>query len=334
MGDSFRAIVIEDVEGKQKAALRDLTLADLPDHDVLVDVAWSTLNYKDGMAVSGKRIARSLPMVGGIDLAGTVAESRSPDWKPGDKVLVNGYGLSERHWGGYAQRQRLKAEWLVPLPSAFDMQQAMAIGTAGYTAMLSVMALEDAGLTRDAAGDREILVTGAAGGVGSVAVALLATLGYRVTAATGRPETHDYLRGLGASGFVAREDLAGDAKPLEGERWAAVVDSVGSKTLASALAQTAYGGAVAACGLAGGVDLPTTVMPFILRGVKLLGIDSVMAPMALRRRAWDRLAKDLDKDKLAAIGAEVAPLTAVPDLAGKILKGQVRGRVVIDVNAT
>ncbi|MEQ8500964.1 MAG: zinc-binding dehydrogenase [Sneathiellaceae bacterium] len=222
----------------------------------------------------------------------------------------------------------------MPLPSAFDMQQAMAIGTAGYTAMLSVMALEDAGLTRDAAGDREILVTGAAGGVGSVAVALLATLGYRVTAATGRPETHDYLRGLGASGFVAREDLAGDAKPLEGERWAAVVDSVGSKTLASALAQTAYGGAVAACGLAGGVDLPTTVMPFILRGVKLLGIDSVMAPMALRRRAWDRLAKDLDKDKLAAIGAEVAPLTAVPDLAGKILKGQVRGRVVIDVNAT
>lgn len=333
MGDSFRAIVIEDVEGRQKAALRELTLADLPDHDVLVDVAWSTLNYKDGLAVSGKRIARSLPMVGGIDLAGTVAESRHPDWQPGDKVLVNGYGLSERHWGGYAQRQRLKAEWLVPLPEAFDMQQAMAIGTAGYTAMLSVMALEDAGLSPAAAGEREVLVTGAAGGVGSVAVALLAGLGYRVVAATGRPETQDYLRDLGAVSFVAREDLAGEAKPLEKERWAAAVDSVGSTTLASVLAQTAYGGAVAACGMAGGIDLPATVMPFILRGVKLLGIDSVMAPMALRRRAWDRLARDLDKAKLAAIGAEVAPLTAVPDLAAKILKGQVRGRVVIDVNA-
>ncbi|MFC3227811.1 MDR family oxidoreductase [Marinibaculum pumilum] len=334
MGDSFRAIVIEDVEGKQKAALKDLTLADLPDHDVLVDIAYSTLNYKDGLAVSGKRIARSVPMVGGIDLAGTVAESRSADWKPGDKVIVNGYGLSERHWGGYAQRQRLKPEWLVPLPAAFDMRQAMAIGTAGYTAMLAVMALEDAGLTPEAAGDREVLVTGAAGGVGSVAIAVLSKLGYKVAAATGRPETHDYLGGLGATSFVAREELAEDAKPLEGERWAGAVDSVGSRTLAKVLAQTAYGGAVAACGLAGGADLPTTVMPFILRGVKLLGIDSVMAPQALRRRAWERLGKDLSTEKLAAIGSETAPLTAVPELAGKILKGQVRGRVVIDVNAS
>lgn len=330
MGDGFRAIVIEDVDGRQKAAMKELVLADLPDHDVLVDIAYSTLNYKDGLAVMGRKIARSVPMVGGIDLAGTVAESRHPDWKPGDKVLVNGFGLSERHWGGYAQRQRLKAEWLVPLPDAFDFRQAMAIGTAGYTAMLSVMALEEAGL---APGEREVLVTGAAGGVGSVAIALLAKLGHRVTAATGRPETHDYLKGLGATGFVAREELAEDAKPLEAERWAGAVDSVGSKTLARVLAQTAYGGAVAACGLAGGADLPTTVMPFILRGVKLLGIDSVMAPQALRRRAWDRLAQDLPADRLAEIGAEVAPLSAVPELAARILKGEVRGRIVIDVNA-
>lgn len=333
MSESFRAIVIEDVDGKQKAALKELTLADLPDHEVLVDIAYSTLNYKDGLAVMGRRIARSLPMVAGIDLAGTVAESRHPDWKPGDRVLVNGYGLSERHWGGYAQRQRLKAEWLVPLPDAFDLKEAMAIGTAGYTAMLCVMALEDAGITPEAAGGREVLVTGAAGGVGSVAVALLAKLGYRVTAATGRPETHDYLKALGATGFVAREELATEARPLESERWAGAVDSVGSSTLAKVLAQTAYGGAVAACGLAGGSDLPTTVVPFILRSVKLLGVDSVMAPMPLRRRAWDRLARDLDKEKLAAIGAETAPLSAVPELAAKILQGQVRGRVVIDVNA-
>ncbi|WP_341702354.1 MDR family oxidoreductase [Ferrovibrio sp.] len=330
MSDSFRAVVIEEVEGKPKATFRQLKLSDLPDHDVLVEVACSTLNYKDGLALTGGRIARRLPMVAGIDAAGTVIESASPDFKPGDRVIVNGYGLSETQWGAYAKYARLKSDWLVPLPGAFTMQQAMAIGTAGYTAMLCVMALEDAGLVPDK--DAEVLVTGAAGGVGSVAIALLARKGYRVIAATGRPETHDYLKNLGAAGFVAREELSQKGPPMAKERWAAAVDSVGSQTLATVLSQTRYGGWVAACGLAGGIDLPASVFPFILRNVSLLGVDSVMAPMHRRRRAWQQLAKDLPLDKLDAM-TEVHPLSAIFELAPKIIAGQVRGRAVIDINA-
>jgi putative YhdH/YhfP family quinone oxidoreductase len=329
MTSTFRALMIEDAEGKPKAAFREIGLADLPDHEVLVEVAYSTLNYKDGLAVSGKgRIARKLPMVAGIDLAGTVVESRSDAWTPGDKVLVNGWGLSETQWGGFTRLQRLKPEWLTRLPEAFSMEEAMAIGTAGYTAALCVDALERWGKIEPGAG--EVLVTGAAGGVGSTSVALLAARGYRVTAATGRPDTHDYLGSLGATGFVDRKELAEKGAPLQKERWVGAVDSVGSTTLANVLSQTAYGGAVAACGLAAGPDLPGTVLPHILRGVALLGVDSVMAPAVLREAAWARLARDLDRGKLAAM-SRVEPLSAVPDLATKILDGQIRGRVVIDV---
>jgi acrylyl-CoA reductase (NADPH) len=330
MSDSFNAIVAEDVGGKTKAALKQLSLKDLPDNDVLVDVAYSTLNYKDGLAVSGRgKIARKLPMVCGIDLAGTVRESRSPDWHPGDKVIVNGWGLSEAHWGGYSQKQRVKSEWLVRLPSAFSLQQAMAIGTAGYTAMLCVMALEQAGVMP---GAREVVVTGAAGGVGSVAIAVLAKLGYAVVASTGRAATHDYLRSLGATGFVDRASLAEKGAPLQKERWAGGVDSVGSQTLATVLAQTAYGGSIAACGLAGGADLPGSVLPFILRNVSLFGVDSVMAPRTRREAAWARLARDLPIEKLAAMST-VEPMSNLPALAESILKGETRGRVIIDVNA-
>lgn len=327
----FNAVVIEDVEGKAKVGLKQLSLADLPDNDVLVEVAYSTVNYKDGLALAGNRnkIARKLPMVGGIDLAGTVLESKNPAWKPGDKVLVNGYGLSEAHWGGYSQKQRVKSEWLVRLPDAFTPKQAMAIGTAGYTAMLCVLALEDYGIRP---GGKEVLVTGAAGGVGSVAIALLAKLGHKVVASTGRAETHDYLKGLGAAECIDRAALSEKGAPMQKERWGAAVDSVGSQTLASVLAQTAYGGAVAACGLAGGMDLPGSVFPFILRNVALLGVDSVNAPMDKRIRAWSRLATDLDKGKLDAM-TEVVAMSKVVDLAPKILAGQVRGRVVVDVNA-
>jgi putative YhdH/YhfP family quinone oxidoreductase len=299
---------------------------------VLVEVAYSTLNYKDGLAVAGNRnkVARKLPMVPGIDLAGTVVESRSPAWKPGDAVVVNGFGLSETQWGGYTRYQRVKAEWLLRLPDAFTLEQAMAIGTAGYTAALCVEALERWGRIRK--GEGEVLVTGAAGGVGSVAVALLAKAGYAVTAATGRPETHDYLRGLGATDFVDRSSLQ-DAKgaPLQKERWSGAVDSVGSTTLVNVLAQTVYGGAVAACGLAGGMDLNGTVLPHILRGVALLGVESSLAPMPLREATWQRLARDLDRDKLAAMTV-VEPMSRLPDLAQEILAGRTRGRVVIDVS--
>jgi len=329
MSDSFRAVLIEDVDGKPKAAFRQLRLSDLPDHDVLVEIAYSTLNYKDGLALTGGRIARKLPMVAGIDLAGTVVESANPEFRPGDRVVVNGYGLSETQWGGYSKFQRLKSEWLVHLPEAFSMQEAMAIGTAGYTAMLCVMALEDAGLAPDAG---EVLVTGAAGGVGSVAIALLAQKGYRVIAATGRPETHGYLAALGAAGFIDRKELGEKGPPMAKERWAAAVDSVGSQTLATVLSQVKYGGWVAACGLAGGADLPASVFPFILRNVSLLGVDSVMAPMHRRKRAWWQLAKDLPKDRLAAM-TELHPLSAIFELAPKIIAGQIRGRAVIDINA-
>jgi len=329
MADSFTAVVIEEEANKARTSFKQLTLADLPDHDVLVQVEFSTLNYKDGLVISGNRnkVARKLPLVAGIDLAGTVTESRSPAWRAGDKVIVNGFGLSESHYGGYSRYARVKPEWLVRLPSAFTTEQAMAIGTAGYTSALCVDALVDFGVT-PAAGD--VLVTGAAGGVGSVAVALLAAAGFNVVASTGRPETHEYLKSLGASSFVDRASLQEKGGPLQKERWAAAVDAVGGVTLANVLAQTKYGGAVAACGLAGSADLPATVLPHILRSVALLGVDSVMAPLAKREKAWQRLARDLPAKKLADI-TRVEPMSKLPELAGAILAGQVRGRVVIDV---
>lgn len=329
MTESFTAFVIEDVDGKPKGGFKSLTLADLPDHDVLVEVAYSTVNYKDGLAVTGRgRIARKLPMVAGIDLSGTVVESRSPDWKPGDRVVVNGWGLSETQWGGYSRFQRVKPEWLTRLPDAFSLEQAMGIGTAGYTASLCVEALVKWGAI--APGGKEVLVTGAAGGVGSVAVALLARAGYPVTASTGRPETHEYLRGLGATGFIDRAALLEKGPPLQKERWAGGVDSVGGITLVNALSQTVWGGAVAACGLAGSSDLPGTVLPHILRSVTLIGIDSVMAPTTRRAAAWERLARDLDPGTLATM-YEVQPFEALPDLAAKILAGGIRGRVVLKI---
>lgn len=331
MSDSFNAMVIDAVDGKPKASFRRLTVGELPDLDVLVEIAFSTLNYKDGLAVSGKgRIARRTPLMGGIDLAGTVVESRAAEWKPGDRVLVNGFGLSETEWGGYGRFQRLKPEWLMRLPDAFSFAEAMAIGTAGYTAALCVDALERWGTIKPASG--EVLVTGAAGGVGSVAVSLLAAKGYAVTAATGRPQTHDYLAMLGAAAFIDRATLAEKGAPLQKERWSGAVDCVGSTTLANILAQTVYGGAVAACGLAGGADLPATVLPHILRSVGLLGVDSVMAPMEKRTSAWQMLADFLDRAKLATI-TTTEPMSKLPELAEAIVAGRIRGRVVIDVNA-
>lgn len=326
---SFTAYVFDDVNGKPAGGFRQLTLADLPDLDVLVEISFSSLNYKDGLAITGKgRIARRLPMTGGIDLAGVVVESRSPDWKPGDRVVVNGWGLSETQQGAYARYQRVKAEWLIRLPDSFSLQEAMAVGTAGYTAALCVDALEDWGKIQP--GGAEVLVTGAAGGVGSVAIALLAARGYNVTAATGRPETHEYLAGLGAQAFIDRSVLADTPTPLGKERFAGAVDSVGGPTLANVLGQIVYGGAVAACGLASSADLPASVFPFILRGVALLGVDSVMAPREKRERAWARLDRDLDRAKLAAI-TTVQPMSELPELGAAIIAGQTRGRVVIDV---
>lgn len=317
--------------GQGPAQLTELDDKDLPDGDVTVDVAYSSLNYKDGLAVTGRgRIVRRPPLVCGIDLAGTVAESASPDWSPGDEVVVTGWGLSETHPGGYTERQRVRSEWLVARPPGLTLAQTMAVGTAGLTAMLCVLALEDAGLS---AGDGEVVVTGAGGGVGSVAVALLAHLGHRVVAATGRPALHEYLRGLGAADFVTRDELARPAeRPLESTRWAGAVDTVGSTTLASVLRQAAYGAPVTACGLAGGDDLPVTVLPFILRGVRLLGVDSVQCPTPRREQAWARLAADLDPDLLDRM-TTVEPLTAVPRLAEEILAGRTQGRVVVDVRA-
>jgi acrylyl-CoA reductase (NADPH) len=334
MSDSFKAVYVSKAESGQKVEIKTLTDADFPanaEDNVTVAVEYSTVNYKDGLALTGRSpIIRSYPMVPGIDLAGSVAQSADPAFKAGDKVLVNGYGLSETHWGGYAQRQRLPGKFLVPFPAAFSTAQAMAIGTGGYTAMLCVLALEKQGVRPD---QGEILVTGAAGGVGSVAIALLAGLGYKVVASTGRPAEEAYLKELGASGIIDRAELAGPAKALGKERWAGVVDAVGSTTLANAIAQTRYGGAVAACGLAQGADLPVSVMPFILRGVKLIGVDSVMAPMAARREAWERLARDLEPGKLAKISGATLPLSAVPQAASDILEGRIRGRVIVDVNS-
>ncbi|MBI5321993.1 MDR family oxidoreductase [Bradyrhizobium sp.] len=329
MGGAIRAFVIDRVDGRTSSGMRELSQAELPDEPVLVQVAYSTLNFKDGLALTGAApIALRMPMVGGIDLAGTVIESRAPEWRPGDKVIVNGWGLSQQHWGGYAQQQRVRPEWLVRLPGAFSLKQAMAIGTAGYTAMLCVLALEGMGVRP---GGEEVLVTGAAGGVGSVAVAILARLGHTVVAATGRPDTSDYLRGLGASEVIERSALAAHGPPVQEERWAGVVDAVGGHILANALAQTVYGGAVAACGLAGSRDLPGSVLPFVLRGVSLLGIDSVMAPRAAREEAWRRLSVDLDPARLDEMTV-VEPMSKLPELAQKILAGEIRGRTVIDVN--
>jgi acrylyl-CoA reductase (NADPH) len=300
----------------------------LPKADVLVRVAYSTINYKDGLAITGRSpVVRQFPMVPGIDLAGEVEESSSPAWKRGDRVVLNGWGLGESHWGGLSAMARVRGEWLVRLPPALSPRQAMIIGTAGYTAMLCVLALDRHGVRP---GDGEVLVTGATGGVGSVAVALLAKRGYHVVASTGRTSEADYLKGLGAAEIVDRAELAGPAKPLARERWAGAVDAVGSHTLANLLSMTRYGGAVAACGLAGGMDLPASVAPFILRAVSLLGIDSVMAPKPLRLEAWSRLARDLDRDKLAAMTSTVG-FDRVPEIARDILAGKVRGRVVVEV---
>jgi acrylyl-CoA reductase (NADPH) len=323
---TYRALV---ATGEGAATFQDLDDADLPEGDVTVDVAYSSLNYKDGMAVAGKgKVARRFPMVCGIDLAGTVAESSSPDWSPGDEVVVTGWGLSETHPGGYAERQRVRSEWLVRKPEGLSLLQTMAVGTAGFTAMLCVLALEGAGL----APSSDVVVTGASGGVGSVAVALLSRLGHQVHAATGRPEQRGYLAALGAADLVDREELAaGPGRPLQKERWHGGVDTVGSTTLASVLSQIRYYGAVAACGLAGGPELSTTVMPFILRGVSLVGVESVQCPLPRRQQAWDRLGGDLPSDVLDSL-TTVEPLSRVPDLAGEILGGRTRGRVVIDVS--
>lgn len=325
---TFKAIVIEKSDSGQSVALTDFDEANLMDGDVTVRPEYSTINYKDGLAITGKApVVRRFPMIAGIDFAGTVESSSHPGWKPGDKVICNGWGLGETHLGAYAHKARVKGDWLVRLPASMSAREAMAIGTAGYTAMLAVMALEQAGVTPDKG---PIIVTGAAGGVGSVAVALLAHAGYSVTASTGRVNEADYLKGLGASEVIERSELTGTVRPLAKERWAGGIDSVGSTTLANVLSMTKYGGAVAACGLAGGMDLPTSVAPFILRGVSLLGIDSVMAPLARRRDAWKRLENQLDRAKLAAMTTEI-PLSEVIASAPKILSGGVRGRIVVNI---
>jgi len=325
---TFKAIVIDKSESGPKAALADFDERNLMEGDVTVRVEWSTLNYKDGLAITGKApVVRRFPMIPGIDLAGTVETSNHPDWKSGDKVILNGWGLGETHLGAYGEKARVKGNWLVQLPSRMSAHDAMAIGTAGYTAMLSVMALEGHGLTPMSG---PVVVTGAAGGVGSVAVAILSHRGFQVTASTGRPQEGDYLKGLGASEIIERKELAEPAKPLGKERWAGGIDTVGSTTLANVLSMTRYGGAVAACGLAGGMDLPTSVAPFILRGVSLLGIDSVMRPIADRRTAWRRLESELDRGKLAAMTSEIG-LADVIEAAREIIEGRVRGRIVVKI---
>ncbi|WP_298260278.1 MDR family oxidoreductase [Bradyrhizobium sp.] len=326
---TFKAIRIDKAENGTTAALVQFDEADLMEGDVTVRVEWSTLNYKDGLAVTGKApVVRRFPMIAGIDFAGTVEQSSHPRWKAGDRVICNGWGLGETHLGAYAEKARVKGDWLVRLPDNISARSAMAIGTAGYTAMLAVLALEQHGVT-PASGP--VAVTGAAGGVGSVATAILAKLGYHVIASTGRASETEYLKGLGAAEVIDRNELSGPAKPLARERWAGAVDSVGSTTLANLLSMTKYRGAVAACGLAAGMDLPTSVAPFILRGVCLLGIDSVMCPLNLREVAWKRLGSDLESEKLAEITNEIG-LDEVVGIAGKILAGQVRGRIVVKIS--
>ncbi len=329
----FKALILEQGEdGLAEARIQEIGEDRLPEGDVTVAVEYSTVNYKDGLCLSpkGGGLVRNYPHVGGIDFAGTVEASDDPRYSPGDKVVLTGWRVGEVHWGGYAQKARVKADWLVPLPEGLTTRQAMAVGTAGFTAMLAVMALEDHGLSPDKG---EVLVTGAAGGVGSVATAILGHLGYQVAGVTGRPEQEGYLKGLGAARIVAREDLAEVVKrPLESENWAGCVDAVGGAMLARVLGQMKYGGSVAAVGLAGGAALPTTVIPFLLRGVNLLGIDSVMQPYENRLRGWQRVARDLPMDKLEAM-VTPATLADLPALGADILNGQVKGRVVVDVNA-
>jgi acrylyl-CoA reductase (NADPH) len=325
---TFRAIRIDKAEKGTITALTQFDEAELMEGDVTVRVEWSTLNYKDGLAVTGKApVVRRFPMIAGIDLAGTVEQSSHPQWKSGDKVICNGWGMGETHLGAYAEKARVKGDWLVRLPEGMSTRDAMAIGTAGYTAMLAVLALEKQGI---APKDGPIVVTGAAGGVGSVATAVLSKLGYHVIASTGRMSETDYLKGLGAAEVIDRNELSGPAKPLAKERWAGGIDSVGSTTLANILSMTKYRGAVAACGLAAGMDLPSSVAPFILRGVCLLGIDSVMCPIELRKTAWRRLASDLDSGKLTEITHEIG-LDGVIEAGAKILAGQVRGRIVVKI---
>ncbi len=326
----FRALLIEKDEQGQRVSLKNLQKNQLPDGDVLVRVSHSTLNYKDALAMTGTGpVVRRFPMVPGIDLAGIVEESQHPDFKAGDAVLLNGWGVGEAHWGGLSQYARLKGDWLIPQPEGFSPAETMAIGTAGYTAMLSVLALERHGITPERG---DILVTGANGGVGSFAIALLARLGYRVVASTGRPEEAEYLSALGAAEIIERASLSAPGRPLGRERWAGAIDSVGSHTLANVCASTRYGGCVAACGLAQGMDFPATVAPFILRGVTLAGIDSVMRPRADRLAAWQRLARDLDRGLLATTTHTIG-LEQAMDAASALLAGQVRGRIVVDVNA-
>jgi acrylyl-CoA reductase (NADPH) len=325
----FSAIVIEKNDTGQSVACTSLDEADLPDGNVSIDVDYSTLNYKDALAITGSSpVVRKFPMVPGIDLAGTVTESSHADWAAGDRVVLNGWGVGESHWGGLAQRARLNGDWLIPLPAAFTAHAAMAIGTAGYAASLCVDALIDFGVSPD---QGEILVTGASGGVGSVAIALLAKAGFTVAASTGKVDEAEYLQSLGATTVIDRAELSGAGKPMQKERWAGVVDSVGSHTLANACAQTRYGGAVAACGLAQGMDFPGSVAPFILRGVSLLGVDSVMAPKSRRLATWDRLARDLDAEALESIAHDIA-LSESITAARKLMDGTVRGRIVVDVN--
>ena len=325
----FKALVLEQVEGKTEAAVRQLEVSDLPEEDVLVAVEYSSLNYKDGLAVTGTgKIIRNFPMVPGIDLAGKVIESGSKEFSPGDSVVMTGWSVGERYWGGYSQQAKMKAEWLVPLAEGLSSLQAMAIGTAGLTSMLCVMALEEGGITPDKG---EIIVSGAAGGVGSVAVSLLHKLGYQVVAVTGRESTHAYLRELGASRIISRDEMTEAARPLEGQRWAGGIDTVGDSLLARILAEMDYSGVVAACGLAGGFKLPTTVMPFILRNVRLQGVDSVNCPKERRIEAWKRLSELLPKEQIDQI-SEVISLEQVADAAESIVSGKVRGRLIVDPN--
>jgi acrylyl-CoA reductase (NADPH) len=325
---TFRAILIREMDDGQSVGLADFDEKDLMDGDVTVRIEWSSLNYKDGLALTGKApVVRRFPMIPGIDLAGMVEASEHPAWKPGDRVIVTGWGLGETHLGAYAEKARVKGDWLVPMPPGMTGRESMAIGTAGFTAMLAVLALERHGVTPDFG---PVVLTGAAGGVGSVAVAILAKLGYEVIASTGRSSEADYLKHLGASEVVDRAELAGKVRPLAKERWAGGIDAVGSTTLANVLSATRYGGAVAACGLAGGMDLPAYVAPFILRAVSLLGIDSVMCPQSVRREAWKRLASDLDRGKLQAMTREIS-LVEVLEAGQAVIDGQVRGRIVVKI---
>ena len=329
MSDTFKALLLTQDDGRTVSNIQTLSNSDLPDGDVLLAVDYSSLNYKDGLAVTGKgKIVRQWPLVPGIDLAGRVIESDSADYRPGDAVILTGWSVGEKYWGGYSQRQRVQSKWLVPMPDGMTAQQSMAIGTAGFTAMLCVMTLEETGVSPDSG---TVIVTGASGGVGSIATAILANLGYTVAAVSGKASASDYLRQLGASEIIDREEMNQPPRPLEAQRWAGGVDTVGSTMLARVLAETAYNGCVAASGLAGGADLPTTVMPFILRNVSLRGVDSVMCPVPRRQQAWRRLVTDLPAEALGEIG-QVVGLEQVPELAEQITCGHIKGRVIVDPN--